>query len=157
MPLITLTTFIRSSPEIVFDLSRSIEVHQESTAKTSERAIAGRTTGLCEVGDVVTWEAIHLGIKQKLTIHITKLQKPDFFEDEMVKGAFMSMKHLHSFKPFEHGTIMTDHFEYLSPLGVLGKLADFLFLEKYMKRLLLERNRVIKEKAESQAEHRREH
>jgi ligand-binding SRPBCC domain-containing protein len=148
MPLITLTTFIRSSPEIVFDLSRSIEVHQESTVGTRERAVAGKTSGFCEKGDIITWEAIHLGLKQRLTVHISKMQRPFSFEDEMVKGAFKRMKHLHTFQSMEEGTLMTDHFEYQSPLGVLGRLADVLFLEKYMTRLLLERNRVIKEKAE---------
>ncbi|WP_227006207.1 SRPBCC family protein [Rufibacter latericius] len=44
---------------------------------------------------------------------------------------------------------MTDVFHYFSPLGVLGKLADYLFLKQYMSRLLLERNRVIKEVAEN--------
>jgi hypothetical protein len=33
-------------------------------------------------------------------------------------------------------------------LGVLGKFANFLFLKRYMIRLLRERNRVIKEVAE---------
>ncbi len=47
------------------------------------------------------------------------------------------------------GTLMTDIFEYESPLGILGKFADKLFLEKYITRLLTERNRVVKEFAES--------
>jgi ligand-binding SRPBCC domain-containing protein len=148
MPLITLATFINSSPEIVFDLSRSIEVHQESTAVTQEKAIAGRTSGLCEEGDLVTWEAIHLGVKQRLTVRISKMHRPFSFDDEMVRGAFKRMRHMHTFEPFDGGTIMSDHFEYQSPLGVLGKFADLLVLKKYMTNLLHERNRVIKEKAE---------
>ena len=45
---------------------------------------------------------------------------------------------------------MTDIFDYKSPLGLLGKLADTLFLEQYMTNLLSDRNRVIKEFAESE-------
>jgi hypothetical protein len=44
---------------------------------------------------------------------------------------------------------MTDYFDYKSPLGILGELADCLFLENYMTRLLNDRNRIIKEFAES--------
>jgi hypothetical protein len=43
---------------------------------------------------------------------------------------------------------MKDHFAYHSPLGPLGRIADRLFLRKYMKDLLLRRNEVLKEVAE---------
>ena len=45
---------------------------------------------------------------------------------------------------------MTDVFEYRAPFGFLGSIADSLFLEKYMTNLLLQRNKVIKEVAESE-------
>ena len=45
---------------------------------------------------------------------------------------------------------MTDFFDYKSPLGILGKLADKLFLKKYMTELLIERNRIVREFAESE-------
>ena len=44
---------------------------------------------------------------------------------------------------------MTDYFDYVSPLGWFGKLADNLFLKKYMIDLLLKRNEVVKSFAES--------
>ena len=67
----------------------------------------------------------------------------------MVKGAFARFKHEHHFKLHNNQTIVTDIFDYTSPLGILGWAADKLFLETYMYKLLLERNRVIKEYAES--------
>jgi hypothetical protein len=39
---------------------------------------------------------------------------------------------------------MCDKFNYESPLGWLGRIADGLFLEAYMRRFLLERNLLIK-------------
>ena len=45
---------------------------------------------------------------------------------------------------------MRDVFDYDSPLGFLGQIADFLFLESYMKNLLSERNQTIKQTAESE-------
>jgi hypothetical protein len=44
---------------------------------------------------------------------------------------------------------MKDIFDYTSPLGILGKLADSLFLEKYMIQLLEQRNSTLKKVAEN--------
>jgi len=46
--------------------------------------------------------------------------------------------------------VMEDVFDYDTPLGFLGRLADQLFLEKYMTRFLEKRNQVVKEFAESE-------
>jgi len=46
--------------------------------------------------------------------------------------------------------LMTDFFYYKSPFGFLGKIADKMFLKKYMTELLVERNRIVKEFAESE-------
>jgi ligand-binding SRPBCC domain-containing protein len=70
--------------------------------------------------------------------------------DEMVKGAFAEFKHEHHFEESNVGTLMTDFFYYKSPFGILGNMADKLFLEKYMIELLTERNRIVKEYAESE-------
>jgi ligand-binding SRPBCC domain-containing protein len=149
MPVIKTTTVINAPIGICFDLSRDIGIHQESVSRTKERAVAGRLSGLCESGDTVTWEAVHLGIRQRLSVEILNVQYPDFFEDRMLKGAFKAFHHLHKFREEAGQTIMEDEFNYTSPLGWLGNLADYLFLEKYMRGFLLERNAYIKAKAES--------
>jgi len=149
MPVIRLTTFINASIETVFDLARSIELHQVSTKQTNERVVGGRMSGLIALNESVTWEARHFGVVQRLTSKITVLEKPCYFVDEMVKGAFHSFKHEHLFEKSDTGTFMTDIFNYKSPFGVFGKLADRLFLQAYMEQLLIHRNKVIKEYAES--------
>lgn len=82
MPTIYLETKIKSSIEICFDLSRSMDLHQISTAKTNEKAIAGKTSGLINPGEYVTWRAKHFGITQNLTSKITAFNKPFHFKDE---------------------------------------------------------------------------
>jgi ligand-binding SRPBCC domain-containing protein len=149
MPTIYLTTFILAKPEVVFDLSRNIDLHQVSTKHTHETVIAGRMSGLIEFGESVTWRAKHFGFFQELTSKITAFDQPNSFTDEMVKGAFKSFQHAHKFQPIDNGTNMIDIFSYLSPLGFLGRLADYLFLKKYMEDLLVNRNAIIKEYAEN--------
>tara|TARA_R110000787_G_scaffold234375_7_gene341274 strand:- start:1021 stop:1497 length:477 start_codon:yes stop_codon:yes gene_type:complete len=149
MPRITLETRIKSEINIVFDLIRSIDLHKKSTQKSNEEAIAGKTSGLISLGETVTWRAKHLGFYQKLTSIITDYNEPIFFADEMVKGTFKSFRHEHYLKQEGDFVIVKDVFEYLSPFGFLGKIADSLFLKNYMKRFLEERNYVIKKYAET--------
>lgn len=88
MPVIRLETIIHAPLQVCFDVSRSIDLHMESTAETGERAIAGVTSGLIGLGEFVTWEAVHFGIRQRLTAKITEFEEPRLFVDEMVSGAF---------------------------------------------------------------------
>jgi ligand-binding SRPBCC domain-containing protein len=152
MPKIEVVTEIAAPIERVFDLSRNIDVHQRSQARNSERAVAGRTSGLIEMGEDVTWEAVHLGVRQRLTSRIVGMTRPTHFRDSMVAGAFKRLDHDHIFEAMAGGgTRMRDILDYTSPLGLLGDLADVLFLERYMRRLLEERNAVIRRMAESSA------
>ena len=149
MPTINIVTIINADIKICFDLSRSIDLHQISTSKTKEKAIAGITSGLVNTGDFVTWEAIHFGIKQQLTSKISKVEPYVHFRDEQLKGAFKYFKHDHYFNKKDGNVIMIDNFEFSSPYGFIGKIFDKLVLTNYMKSFLLERNQVIKEFAET--------
>ena len=150
MLIIRLFTSIAAPPERVFDLARSIDAHQQSAEGTHERAVAGVTRGLIGLGDEVTWEARHFGVKQRLTVRITGFERPARFQDIMVAGAFQSMKHDHEFIARPPGTLMVDRFEFESPFGPLGRMADRLFLFGYLRRFLVRRNRVLKALAESE-------
>jgi ligand-binding SRPBCC domain-containing protein len=149
MTKIELSTPINAPIGRCFDLARSIDLHIESTKHTGEKAIAGRTSGLIELGETVTWLAKHLGIRQTLTSKITEFDYPNHFTDEMVKGAFKSIRHEHLFYIVNNQTVMKDIFIFESPFGWLGRLVNFLFLGKYMTNLLKKRNSVIKAAAEA--------
>ncbi len=149
MPVIKLETNIKATKEIVFDLSRSIDFQSEINRSSDERAVAGRTSGLIGLNETVTWRGKHLGVMQTLTTRITEFERPYFFADEMVEGAFKSFRHEHYFSTWEEGTNMKDVFKFQAPLGILGKLANKLFLKAYMTNFLKGRNRVLKEYAES--------
>jgi ligand-binding SRPBCC domain-containing protein len=148
MPAIHITTIINAPIQRCFDLSRSIDMHQHTSRRTKEKAVAGTTTGLINKNETVTWKARHFRIVQTLTSKITKMESPNFFEDRMINGAFKSIKHMHTFEQNGEQTIMKDVFEFESPLGFLGKLFNKIVLTNYMKRFLLERNQEIKRVAE---------
>lgn len=149
MPLITLQTFINAPQQVCFDLSRSIDLHKISTAHTDEEAVAGVTSGLIGMNETVTWRAKHLGIWFQLTSKITQFEPFNAFTDEMVKGPFKYIHHQHIFEVRNSGTLMTDMFSFASPFGLLGLIADKVLLTSHLRKLLLQRNEIIKNFAES--------
>jgi len=149
MPNIHLTTFIAAPVERVFDLSRNIDLHKQSMIKHKEEAVAGIRFGLIEKDETVTWKAKHLFKTRILRTKITEMVKPMVFVDEQAKGDFKMMKHIHHFKTCDNGTIMIDMIDFESPYGALGRGFNKLYLTRYFKNLIRQRNQVIKEYAES--------
>ncbi len=101
-------------------------------------------------GDTVTWEARHFGLRQRLTVKITRYERPRMFRDEMLSGPFRRMRHDHWFEPHEHGARMRDEFEFASALAPL----DALVLKPHLRRLLLTRNDTIRRASEGTNWHR---
>jgi ligand-binding SRPBCC domain-containing protein len=150
---LTEITTISAPIERCFDLARSVEVHLAGNVHFGESAVAvgGVTTGLVELGQRVTWRAKHLGVWQNLTSEITRMDRPMYFRDEMIQGAFKRMEHDHFFEAKSaHQTVMTDVFRFAAPLPILGRIAEVIVLRRYMTNLLRERNEVIKKIAESE-------
>lgn len=144
MPTITLVTEIHAPIGLCFDLCRDLDVHTRTVAHTGERLVGDTRGGQAEMGDVLTFEATHLGVRQRLTSHITEFERPALFADEAISGAFASLRHVHTFAEVPGGTLMRDALTWTSPLGVLGTLADRLFLTRYMLGFLAIRNRNLK-------------
>ncbi len=136
--------------EVLFDAERNISLHSATQGYRGERAIAGVTSGLIEQGQEVEWEAVHFGIKQRLRVRITHMEKPEWFRDEMVSGAFKTMSHEHRFSSLDAGrTEKTDVMRIEAPLGILGRAAEVVFLGAYMRRFLRKKNTDLKTMLES--------
>jgi ligand-binding SRPBCC domain-containing protein len=149
MPVIHLTTFIAAPADVVFDLSRNIEMHKQSMLRHKEEAVAGTRFGLTEKEDTITWKAKHFFKTRMIRVKITEMQKPRHFTDVQIQGDFKMMKHEHHFKACDNGTIMIDLFHFESPYGTFGKFFNSLYLTRYLKKLLEHRNKTIKEYAET--------
>lgn len=149
MPKIEIITIINAPIALCFDLARSIDLHTISTSKTNEKAIGGRTQGLIELNEYVTWQATHFGIRQILTSKITAFERPYYFVDEQISGAFKSLYHEHVFEQDGEKVIMKDIFTFQSPMGIFGRLFNKLILTAYLRKFLIERNNMIKEFAET--------
>ena|SRR5947209_3379499 len=151
MYTVRVSTWIHAPCAICFDLARSVDAHIESAAGTAERVVAGRRSGLLELGEEVTWEAKHFGMTQRLASRISEFQPHTFFQDRMIKGAFRSLVHDHIFEPKDDGTVMTDVLTFQAPYGPLGWLAERLLLGPHLRRFLTARGTAMKQIAERDA------
>ncbi len=149
MPIIDLQIIVHAPIERVFDLNRSVDLHADSTRHTGERAVAGVTSGLLRLHDEVTWEAVHLGLRQRLTTRIVEFEGTKHFRDSMVAGAFRRFDHDHDFSTIDNGTQVNERFDFDSPLGPLGRIVDVLYLTRYMRAFLEARLKFVKKVAES--------
>jgi len=142
-------TFIAAPPEVVFDLARDVSAHTRSASFSAERAVApGRTEGLLELGDIVTFEGVHFGVRQRFTAKIVELDRPRRFVDELVKAAFRSMRHVHEFEPRDGGTLMRDTLDWVSPLGILGTIADKIAVRRHLRDFVTRKQQALKAIAE---------
>jgi ligand-binding SRPBCC domain-containing protein len=111
--------------------------------------VGGRTSGLLELGEEVTWQARHFGVTQRLTSRITAFNRPIYFQDRMIRGAFKFLEHDHRFKPGETGgTVMVDILRFRAPFGPIGWLAERMVLGRHLRRFLIERGQALKAMAE---------
>ncbi|MGQ7853213.1 SRPBCC family protein [Pedobacter sp. WC2501] len=148
MPTIIFKTLINAPIRRCFDLARSIDLHLQSMKSSEEKAIAGKSSGMINLDESVTWSARHFGIPFEMTNKISAMEYPTFFIDEMIKGPFKKLHHQHQFKIIDAQTEMTDIFEFHAPFGLLGRLLEKIFLKNYMLKLIEKRNKMIKFQAE---------
>jgi ligand-binding SRPBCC domain-containing protein len=140
VPDVQLTTTIAAPLDDCFMLALSVDAHARSMGSSGERAVSGVRSGAMELGQTVTWQARHFGLPFRMTSKITVYERPSLFVDEQVRGPFAAWWHEHRFEEKAGKTVMTDVVHYRSPAGSLGRLVERAFLERYMQRLLQQRN-----------------
>lgn len=126
--------------DVAFDLALSIDMHMDSFAGSDERAVDGKVSGQIELGEFVTWQARHFGRTWTMTSVITEWERPHRFVDEQRAGPFTSFRHEHEFTTVRGGTRMIDRVEFAAPFGPIGRLAERLVLDRYLRKLIVVRN-----------------
>lgn len=66
---------------------------------------------------------------------ITGVEEGYRFTDEQRKGPYALWRHTHTFVAVDGGVEMTDEVAYSIPLGILGRLAHWLFVEREVNRI----------------------
>ncbi len=150
MYTLRVTTLIAAPPARCFALARDVDAHLRSAESTGERIVAGRGSGLLELGETVTFEGCHLGVTHRLTSRITAFDQPFYFQDRMVDGPFRFFEHDHWFDPTDDGgTVMVDVVQFSAPFGPIGWIAERVVLGPHLRRFLARRGAALKAMAES--------
>ena len=150
MTTVRVETLLPASPEAAFDLAADLEEHVRSAGTSGERIVATTAAGRpIRLGDEVTFEARHLGLRWRLTSRITAHDRPRCLVDETIRSPFRSFRHEHLFEPVPiesgEGTRMIDVLTFSAPLGALTEP----ILARHLERFLRTRNAHLKKAAES--------
>jgi ligand-binding SRPBCC domain-containing protein len=148
MKTIRLTTWIDAPVERCFKLALSVDLHLVSARSTGEKMASGVRSGLLGLEDTVTWSGRHFGLRFRHTSRIVELRPYLYFCDAMIRGTFQHFEHKHHFAPMNEGTRMRDELRFSAPPGLAGVAAE-LILERHFIHILKERNRLLKQVAES--------
>ncbi len=87
-----------------------------------------------------------LGIPLTWVTEITQVNKPHFFVDEQRKGPYKIWHHQHHFVENDQGVLMEDIVTYEVPLGVLGQIANALFISKQLNQIFDYRKQYLEKK-----------
>lgn len=66
---------------------------------------------------------------------ITHVKELEFFVDEQRIGPYKIWHHQHKISAIDHGVLMTDIVTYQPPFGILGNIANSLFIKKQLKEI----------------------
>lgn len=86
-----------------------------------------------------------LGIPMNWVTEITHVREPYFFVDEQRFGPYSLWHHQHHFREVAEGVEMEDLVSYKVPLGILGRLANVLFVRKRLEYIFDYRYKVLEE------------
>ena len=85
------------------------------------------------------------GIKTHWVTEITQVKEPDYFIDQQRFGPYALWHHQHHFKEVPGGVEMMDEVNYALSLGLLGRLAHFIFVGREVNRIFDHRYKVLED------------
>ena len=150
MANIQLTTFVAAPVPRVFNLSRNISIYRKVFNAPNERFDFSGSDNHLSPGDSVSIQARHISRFRSISLKVTSFEQPWYYQEELIKGDLPFYKHEHHFKEIDNGSIMIDVITYGHPNDLIGKMLASFYMKTYIEKLANERNRLIKEYAESE-------
>jgi ligand-binding SRPBCC domain-containing protein len=84
-----------------------------------------------------------LNIPLRWTTEITHCEEGHYFVDEQRFGPYSFWHHKHFFKKVECGIEMTDIVDYGLPMGMLGQIANSIYVEQKLQGIFNYRNEIV--------------
>ena len=84
-----------------------------------------------------------LNIPLKWVTEITHVKEKKYFVDEQRVGPYKMWHHEHIFEIKKEGVLMTDIISYVPPFGILGTIANLMFIKKRVNTIFDYRNIIL--------------
>lgn len=128
---------IPASIDEIWDFISSPSNLKEITPKHMGFEVTGNTgKGQMYPGMIITYKVSPLlGIKLNWVTEITHVKDKEYFVDEQRIGPYTMWHHEHKIEPIEGGIMMTDIVTYQPPMGILGAIANTLFIKKQLEEI----------------------
>jgi ligand-binding SRPBCC domain-containing protein len=139
-------TLVDAPVERCFRLALNIDLQ---SLATKDQPIDGVTSGVIGQGETVTWQRQSFGRERRSQTHIEQSRPPIFFREIMISPWFKDFEHDRHFALMNDCTRIRDEIRFTAPMGLLGLVAERLFLRRMILRRLQLRNAMIKRVAES--------
>lgn len=143
MQQIERTVEIHATIEQVFAFVTDIRNHSLVAPPETQEQLLDPGDVPLRLDSVVRMRARYGGIRWTLATRITEFTPFDlesgtaYFRDEQISGPFAYWRHDHWFASTpDGGTLLADRFTYAAPLGPLGRLAEILWIDRRLRRLL---------------------
>lgn len=95
-------------------------------------------------GQIISYKIKILGgIKVNWVTEITHVKDLYYFVDEQRFGPYALWHHQHHFKEIEGGVEMVDEVNYAIPFGLIGRLANWLFVGRQVSAIFDHRYKVL--------------
>ncbi|MEQ1732402.1 MAG: SRPBCC family protein [Bacteroidia bacterium] len=132
----TTTQFIKSDIDTVWDFMRSPKNLAKITPAHMGFNIVGYTEGIetMYAGQIIEYYVKPIaGIPLHWATEITQVKHKEYFIDEQRFGPYTFWHHKHFLKVVEGGVEMTDIIHYKAPFGIIGRIANALFIKQQVK------------------------
>lgn len=95
-------------------------------------------------GMIITYKVSPiLGIKLNWVTEITQVKNQEFFIDEQRIGPYSMWHHQHKIESIEGGVLMKDIITYKPPMGILGVIANSIFIKKQLEEIFDYRKKAL--------------
>lgn len=96
-----------------------------------------------QVGARIEYRLRLVGVPLQWTTRIEDYAPPHRFVDSQLSGPYKQWVHLHEFSVCVGGTLMRDVVDYEIPYGIIGRLAQHLFVARMLARIFDYRREAI--------------
>ena len=134
---------INKSLKEVFDFFKSPENLSKLTPSKLNFKILTPTPIEMKNGQLIDYTIKILGFKVHWRTVITSYLEPYEFVDQQLVGPYKMWHHEHIFKIKENGVLMKDIVTYIPPFGLIGKIANYLFIKRRVNQIFDYRNKII--------------